>query len=458
MNLRKEDFTGTGKVFAFTLRQLIFNKANIISLVLLLLMSLFGLPLMTLINGGKLFGGSKDTDTSIAKVYYLNDTETVFDPEDVISQNDTFASIPFEEADFTLSDLKNKGYENYLGDEEVFLYIADTVQVYGADSVNMEYETLAQIAGNVMQQNRLTDAGATTEQLKIAQAGYQTDTSTVDEYYQDKEGPDWGVRYGVQYAYAIILMMLCMYTTSYILRSVIEEKASKLVELLMVSIRPLALIMGKILAVMLDVFATMFAMGICLVLSSALTMSSMNTPFSVSSVLSAASGSSISFASLQVDPFFVIAVLISFVLGYITFSILSAVAGCSCSSMEDMESASMNVVLVLIAGFMISIFAINFRSVAVVVSLVPVISIFCAPIEYVCGNIGVGVLILSWLVQGITVLFLFRFCARIYQNLILYKGQKLKTMQMFRMAATMEKEKKIQLQNATQQDTGKENE
>lgn len=444
MNLHKEDFAGTGKVFAFTFRQLVFNKANIISIVILLLVSILGMPVMALVKGGSFSFGDKEK-TAIVKIFYTNDSQTEIAPKDIIRQDDTFAKIPFQEADFTLSELKKNGYENYLKEDEVYLYIADPVQVYGTDSVNMEYESLAQAAGEALQLNRFTDAGADEDQISIAQAGYGTDTSTMSEYYKDKEGPGWGIRYGVQYAYAIILMMLCMFTTSYILRSVIEEKASKLVELLMVSVKPLALIMGKILAVMLYVFAMMFAMGIGVGISSLLTMVFMNTSADLSSIISAATGSTISLEALQIDPVFIAAVLVSFVLGYLTFSILSGLAGCSCSSMEDMESASMNVVLVLMAGYMVSVFAVNFRSIAVIVSLVPIVSIFCAPIEYVCGNIGIGVLILSWVIQLAVIACLFRFCARIYQSLIMYKGQKMKIMQMIRLAGTIKKEQTKQM-------------
>ncbi|MDD3403049.1 MAG: ABC transporter permease [Hespellia sp.] len=441
MNLRKEDFTGTGKVFAFTLRQLIFNKANIISVVILLLISILGMPVLAVIKGGSFFGGG-DSGAAISKIYYTNDSQWEFSPEDIVRQDDTFAKTPFEEADFTLSELEEKGYEKYLKEDEVFLCISDSVQVYGADSVNMEYESLAGAAGDALQQNRLTASGAAGEQLKTAKADYSTATSTMEEYYKDQEGPGWGIRYGVQYAYAIILMMLCMFTSSYILRSVIEEKASKLVELLMVSVKPMAMIMGKILAVMVFVFGMFFALGIGFGISSLLTMVFMNTSADISAIISAAAGSSISFEALQLDPVFIIAVLISFVLGYLTFSILSGIAGCSCSTMEDMESASMNVVLVLMAGYFVSVIAINFRSIAVVVSLIPIVSIFCAPIEYVCGNIGIGILMLSWIIQVIAVVFLFKFCAQVYQSLIMYKGQKMKILQMIRLARTMKKEQK----------------
>ena len=38
---------------------------------------------------------------------------------------------------------------------------------------------------------------------------------------------------------------------------------------------------------------------------------------------------------------------------------------------------------------------------AAVLSLCPVISVFCAPVSYVCGNISLIVLILSWVIQAI---------------------------------------------------------
>ena len=50
--MKFETFSGTGKVFRFTLAQLLKSKANIRALVIVLLMGLCSAPLLSLIRGG----------------------------------------------------------------------------------------------------------------------------------------------------------------------------------------------------------------------------------------------------------------------------------------------------------------------------------------------------------------------------------------------------------------------
>ena len=72
-------------------------------------------------------------------------------------------------------------------------------------------------------------------------------------------------------AYSIFVLMLCTFVSSYIIQKVIEEKASKLAELLMVSVKPLAMLLGKILAVMTYVFGLIVSLLAVMVASYAVT-------------------------------------------------------------------------------------------------------------------------------------------------------------------------------------------
>ena len=71
----------------------------------------------------------------------------------------------------------------------------------------------------------------------------------------------------MQYAYSIIVMIVCIFSCTYIVRAIIEEKSSKLVETLMVSIRSEAMIMGKILAVISFVAIMVIAIVLAFALS-----------------------------------------------------------------------------------------------------------------------------------------------------------------------------------------------
>ena len=79
-------------------------------------------------------------------------------------------------------------------------------------------------------------------------------SQSAEEYFASDQEANWETGYWTQMIYSILVLMVSIFSVSYIVRAVVEEKSSKLVETLLVSIRPLALILGKILAVMACVF------------------------------------------------------------------------------------------------------------------------------------------------------------------------------------------------------------
>ena len=77
-------------------------------------------------------------------------------------------------------------------------------------------------------------------------------------------------------------------------------------------------------------------------------------------------------------------------------------------------------------------------AVAVVTSLIPMLSIFCAPVQFMMGNIGAGVLVIAWILQIAVIGLLAVMCAKIYEELIIYKGKRLTFMQIVKMALRKE--------------------
>ena len=98
------------------------------------------------------------------------------------------------------------------------------------------------------------------EQVELVNSAFSVQVVTESEYFS-RESIAFETKFAVQYVYSILVMLISIMSASYIARAIVEEKASKLVELLMVSVRPLALILGKILAVMVFVFGLFVLMA-----------------------------------------------------------------------------------------------------------------------------------------------------------------------------------------------------
>lgn len=240
----------------------------------------------------------------------------------------------------------------------------------------------------------------------------------------------------VQYGYAIAVMILCMMTTSFLLRAIVEEKESRLVELLMVSVSPLALLGGKILAVMLYVTALLLLMVLgmlgSVLLSGLLFGAGAGTEVFAAALpyLGGAEGSVLRVVGT------VLVVLVSLLLAYLTLSIVGGIAGACCSSMDDVGSANGAVLLVVMGGYLFSciVGAVPSHGLAVFSSLCPILSLYCAPVQWAAGNVSLAVLLLSWLLQIAVIAALMLLCARVYRELIVQRGSRVKLKQLLAMA------------------------
>ena len=240
----------------------------------------------------------------------------------------------------------------------------------------------------IVEQDGLTDA-----QRDILSSGITVITDDIaapDEAPADElDGADDSMDgFWVQYGYAIVVMMLCMMSTAFLLRAVVEEKESKLVELLMVSVSPLALLGGKILAVMLYVAALLLLVLLGM-------------------------GGSVLLAGLLFGPG-TGAEALSAVLPYLNGAVL----------------------LIVMGGYLVScvVGVVPSHGLAVFASLCPILSLFCAPVQWAAGNVPLAVLLASWALQLIVIAALMLLCARVYRELIVHRGSRVKLKQLLKMA------------------------
>lgn len=435
MKQNKSQLTGTGKVFSFTFLQFFKNKGNVISLILLMVMVLASVPLMTLIGGGS----TKKADVSgIRTVYYTNETSVPLSVESFADitgagsyyENTSFVSDP----DPALSDLdvavifsdaqaasaQNAGYE---------------IRLITAENSAIKEDDLTALEGlmtDVFNNARLSALQITNDQLNVLMSNWNIETEDLSDYLNPKDENKWSTQYFLQLAYDIIVMMLSIFSVSYITRAIVEEKSSKLVEVLMVSVKPLALIVGKILAAL----AYVLVMFIMLIAGYAISYYVTGLFLDVSATGNLFTQLGISADLFHMGAFPILAILFSLLLGFLTFAIISGLSATGCSTTEDMQSAMNGSTFLIMFGYLISIFAgsADIPVVNRIVSLIPILSTYTAPVNYMMGNIGIITLILSWILQIAVIVLLALFCARIYENLLMYRGSRVKFSQMLSMA------------------------
>lgn len=434
MKLNKSDFTGTGKVFGFTLAQMLKGKANIIALIIFLLLAAASIPVMTLVMGGEAASSDTAEASGLKAVFVQNDTGYELDLGSIPQKNELFAQTEFVDTDVMDTEWSEDTYESVLGPAEAYVHLQkDTKKMcftIGAFTLEEkefedgELDSCVSVLSGLLDEARYAQQNAGPEQISVLTSPYAVSVQSVPEYLDEKE-ENFDARFGVQLLYSVLLLILCTFVSSFIIQKVIEEKASKLAELLMVSVSPLAMLVGKILAVMTYILGLVASIAAVTGISYAVTGQFVDTK--VLGQQFAAWG--FTAEALKVSPVTALILVVSLLLGYLQVSLISGLVGTGCSSTEDVEPANLTVVLLVMAGYMTAMITAGFGDSPVLttlVSLCPVVSMFCAPVRYIVGDIGFGMLAVSWVLQSAVILLLAYVCARIYRALMMYRGSRMK--------------------------------
>ena len=401
------DLSGTGQVYRFTLSQLLKSRANRVTLIIMVLLAAVSMPLTALLGGET----PETSDTAgLASVRVDNRTDLVLDFSGDAYWADTDFSADAGEPDAVVT---------ITGDETGY-----QVAVNGSETADAgELSQLAETARQAVRDACLRAAGLSSRQLEAL-------TASTGEEDSHEEG------FWVQYGYSILAMILCLMSASYVIRAVVEEKDSRLVELLLVSVKPMALLAGKILAVMAFTFGWLLAMLAGFGVSCGLTAGLMGSGVLQKQL----SGLLAAVPRVQEDLWqaagVLLVLLVSLGLGYLTMSLIGGVAGACCSGMEEAGEATGPVMLLTMAGYLASfvVGAVPSGPVAVFSTLCPVVSIFCAPVQFAGGNVSFWLVLASWAIQAAVIWGLLTLASRVYAGLIVHRGSRVKLRELMSMA------------------------
>ena len=401
------DLSGTGQVYRFTLSQLLKSRANRVTLIIMVLLAAVSMPLTALLGGET----PETSDTAgLASVRVDNRTDLALDFSGDAYWADTDFSADAGEPDAVVT---------ITGDETGY-----QVAVNGSETAHAgELSQLAETARQAVRDACLRAAGLSSRQMEALTASTGEEDSHEDGFW-------------VQYGYSILAMILCLMSASYVIRAVVEEKDSRLVELLLVSVKPMALLAGKILAVMAFTFGWLLAMLAGLGVSCGLTAGLMGPGVLQKQM----SGLLAAVPRVQEDLWqaagVLLVLLVSLGLGYLTMSLIGGVAGACCSGMEEAGEATGPVMLLTMAGYLAScvVGAVPSRPGAGFYPPCPRVSIFCAPVQFAGGNVSFWLVLASWAIQAAVIWGLLTLASRVYAGLIVHRGSRVKLRELMSMA------------------------
>ena len=427
---------GIGKVFRFTLKQTFKNKGYLISYIMVIAMMTLMSPISAL--------SAKSTETTMAvvdsmkqenevtKVYIDNKTDIDLSLEDLGLKDTAFESkeVVFE----SIPALKDTeiGIEIKLDSNEGYKtsgIISDESKVS-----SLLLDGFTEHIFNAFEDKRILSS-ISEEKYASYLSGFSTGKAITEKEYYELQNSSFTSSDTITLStvYSVIVMMLVSLTVSYVISAVMEEKTSKLVENLLVSVRPLALIMGKIFAMMIYVVSMLFfgsvgsgisgaVMGLLMVNKSE-AVAHATTGYEFGAIFG------LSFGKILI-------LLLSVLLTYLIFSILAGLFGSACTKTEEVGPTVMAIQFISIAGYIITIFIpiIDNKIVTCILAVVPFVSSYVAPINFVCEKIPFWLYGISLALQILLAIALFMITAKTYRKLIVNDSKKLRFFEVLKLA------------------------
>jgi ABC-2 type transport system permease protein len=197
---------------------------------------------------------------------------------------------------------------------------------------------------------------------------------------------------------------------------VVEEKASRIIEVLLAAIRPRQLLTGKLLGIGLLGLGVLVLQAV-VALPVAVAIGAFDLPTGWVGTLSQ--------------------VLLWFLLGYAFYATIFAGAAATVSRQEELQNAITPLTLLIFVSLILGFGAANNpgSTLATVASYVPPLSVLVMPSRWAAGEVGVGQLALSVGLMLVAVLAIAALAVRLYEGAVLRVGAKVRLRDAWRSTA-----------------------
>ena len=289
------------------------------------------------------------------------------------------------------------------GDLDVALVPDGTDGAYTAVTESDLTGTLrAVVEGSVATQ--ATNAALAQQGVDQNELGAATSAATVTVDAIDPPDPEAGQRTALALSAVFLLYAQIIGFGMYVAMGVVEEKSSRVVELLLSTVRPLQLLWGKILGI-----------GAVGILQLAL--------YGIAGVGAGLGTGVLTVTGAAVSVF--AATLAWFILGFAFFAVLYAAGGSMVSRQEDVNSTTMPLLILIMAMFFAAFYSVSDpeSTLANTLSWIPPFSAIMMPLRIAAGVTSPVQIVGSAVLMVITTAILAMGAAKIYQRSILRIGK-----------------------------------
>lgn len=460
----KNSIRGWKEIFCFNFIQSMKSKTMKIATIVLCMIALLSMPVISLINGSD-DNGTKKESTTIKQVKVVDMTgmnllsgirtltsSELYDEE----QTPLYQNIEYTEAEVDMEKIASqaelKDIYTFEEDSECvymqIMYYEDSfdIQIIHSEKTKVTSEDAddySEFVKNHFSRVLQTAFALDEEALNILESenvvngydisviGDKSGESDIDEdIKKEKEEEHARNAYNIMYALLMIVMFTLAFGGERIAMSIITEKSSKVMEYLMTSVKPMAIVVGKLLSNLLILFFQLGMTGLSFIVSlyiNGLVVSEDGEM--LPSYLSRLFNMN-NFAGTS--PFTILLAVLLIIGGFVLFGLIAALAGASVSKMEEMSEGVKMYTIILIIGAYIGLFALSSQLYADesllknVIMLVPFTSVFIAPGAMLTGYLSVALGCLSLVIMLVVIVLLTKFVANVYESMVYYNGAALK--------------------------------
>lgn len=280
------------------------------------------------------------------------------------------------------------------------------------------------------------------------------------------------INYIVPITVSMVLFLLIFSYGSIVAQSIATEKTSRVMELLLTSVRPLAIVIGKVLAMAIVSLGQFLLIALVGGLSFAISapfgfagkvQEIMSSPEFIEFAEQAAAGTSpnvptgIDLEDAQLaqavgnfmssfSPFNIILIVVIFLLGFVLFSLFAALVGASISRIEDLNAAMQPYSLSGILGVYLAYFPVIFNADSLETGIAatnpvqifsyyfPLSAPFALPSAILLGTLSKAQCVIATLVLAAAVVLVAILVSKVYEAIILHNGNRIKLKDMIKMA------------------------
>lgn len=429
--MKESRFRGWKDVFSFTFRQMI-KKKGFKAVTAAVAVLLFAVVVLAMVITAK--PEEEAVEKSEIQTAYIVDEYGV----DYALMLDLLGKEGFAEVVFTPAADRAAALEAAKSAGEDFSYMLVEVryedgafQMEGILPENSaaaedEAENLLAAMAECFEYAKIDMAGLTAEQSMAVLMPILTDSGKIGE---DHSIGAMLVKMLAPMVFGFVLYMMLIFYGQDVSREVSVEKVSKLTETMLTSIKPYAMIAGKVLAVTLSAILQFFFWIVCAILGliAGNAIARSMYPGYENAIFQVLDYVRETYSASAFSPAAVILAVLIFMIGFLFYCVLAGMAGSLVAKPEDTAQVQGIFQFPIIISFFACYFGVILEKNGLIAAtrFIPFTIPFGMPVDLLTGAAGLLQGVISLVILAVFTLLCIVLSGRMYEGLILYNGQKM---------------------------------